>query len=940
MNAPSRRDLARMLALAAAYAVTAVVGFRLGATLHDMPPLWPAAGVAIAALCIGGVGLWPGVALGTLIAVGPRGNGAVLTAAIVVSTTAEAVVAALLLTRVAKFRVDLHSVRDASMLVVIAGIVAPAVGALIGAGSFALAGATPFSNFSHEWLSWFLGDGMGAIVFAPVVLVWTRPDRPLPNGRRALELFAFIIGIAVTSIIALGGTPLITGEDRPLIFISFPFIVWGALRLGLRTTMTTVAIVSIAASIAASMHRGVFGGNATDVGALLQAYLATAAATALIVAASAAERRDVIDRLTESERQLSLVVDSNSDTLLLFSVDGVDEYRLLTANRAFRDILRQYRPQVADRELSGTMMDDLIIDTLGLPPDRIAKNYETFRHVIAARIPFTYENSDWNRPDQVSEVTLVPVFDASGRPTHILRSSRDISARKHAENALRLHDFVVTNAPLGVLMLDAEHRIVFANETACALLAKPRQALLSTRISDLDAPGDVPQWRTLEAVGKQAGQHTVEIDRVDNDGARHPLELSIAFLAYAGEEVSCVFVRDIAERRRAEATRRTLEAELFHAQKMEAIGTLAGGIAHDFNNILAAIVGNTEMAQSDLPAAHPSRQDLSEVLRATRRARDLVSQILTFSRKQQPERRPVRLSDVVTDVHRLLRATIPSTIELRADITDSDLYVFGEPTQLHQVLMNLCTNSAHAIGDRHGVIALRQTMEEIGTESTYTELVPGRYACLTVSDTGHGMDRATLERAFEPFFTTKGPGVGTGLGLAVVHGIVRNHDGVVHVDSTPGSGTMFRLYFPLLAASFAASTPDAPVIPRGTGERVLFVDDEPSLTTLTRRMLERLGYRVLALRSATEALATFRADPMAFDLVISDLTMPDLTGSQLAVELHRLRANLPVILSTGYLDRLDADTARALHVRELLIKPYTTEALATAVQRALTEDAA
>jgi nitrogen-specific signal transduction histidine kinase/ActR/RegA family two-component response regulator len=411
-------------------------------------------------------------------------------------------------------------------------------------------------------------------------------------------------------------------------------------------------------------------------------------------------------------------------------------------------------------------------------------------------------------------------------------------------------------------------------------------------------------------------------------------------LAYAGEEVSCVFVRDIAERRRAEDTRRMLEAELYHAQKMEAVGTLAGGIAHDFNNILAAIVGNAEMAQMDLPAAHPSRNDIAEVLRATRRARALVSQILTFSRKQQPERCPVRVADIVDDTVRLLRATIPSTIELRSEIANADAHVYGEPTQFHQVIMNLCTNAAQAIGDQHGVIEIRQSLVDIGGDPARGDLVPGRYLCLTVSDTGHGMDRATLERAFEPFFTTKEPGVGTGLGLAVVHGIVRSHGGAVLVDSAPGRGTTFRLYFPVLEAAPAVSTADVDEVPRGTGQRVLFVDDEPSLTNLSRRMLERLGYQVLALRSPTEALAAFRADPLAFDLVISDLTMPGLTGQQLTAELRRVRANVPVILSTGYLDRLDADTARALHVRELLIKPYTTETLATAVHRALAGAAA
>jgi signal transduction histidine kinase/ActR/RegA family two-component response regulator len=461
-----------------------------------------------------------------------------------------------------------------------------------------------------------------------------------------------------------------------------------------------------------------------------------------------------------------------------------------------------------------------------------------------------------------------------------------------------------------------------------------------SRLEDLGPSLHAAQWASLLAVGRQRGQHTVEFERIAADGSPHPLELSIAFLAYAGTEVGCVFIRDTSERRRADETRRTLESELFHAQKMEAVGTLAGGIAHDFNNILTAIMGNAEMAQIELGSSHPAHQDIGEVLRATRRARDLVSQILTFSRKQLPERRSVRVADVVDDAVRLLRATIPSTIELRVEGTTADTHVFGEPTQLHQVLMNLCTNAAHAIGDEHGVITLVQEVVSVNDDSMRADLAPGRYACIAISDTGHGMDRQTLDRAFEPFFTTKGPGVGTGLGLAVVHGIVRNHDGVVLVESEPGEGTTFRVYFPLMPTVPAQAPVEAADVPHGTGERVLFVDDEPSLSDVTGRMLERLGYQVLALRSATDALAMFRAAPAAFDLVITDLTMPGLTGAQLAVEMHRVRANVPVILSTGYLDRLDSDEVRSLHVREVLIKPYTTEALATAVHRALRDAAA
>jgi PAS domain S-box-containing protein len=943
----SGRDVARSLALAAAYAASAMIALRLGATLHDTPPLWPAAGVAVAALCVGGLRLWPGIALGTVIAIAPRGNGLTLTAAIALSTTVEAVAAAWLLRRVFNFCVELRRARDAVALVLAGGVIGPAIGATIGAGTFALIRSSSASTFGHEWLDWFLGDAMGAIVFAPVLLAWARGDRnaaPL----RSVETIAFAIGLVVSTAVALGAVPL-GRDDRPLIFISFPFIVWGALRLGARTTTTAVAIIACAAGVAASLQIGVFALPETDVGALLQAYLATAAATALIVAASSTERRDATLRveqdagdrtraaaaLRESEARLAMVFNSTSDTLLLFAVEAEGRYRLVMANRAYREDLRKHLPETGDREITGLLLSELITQILGLTSARVTANQALFARAIAGRVPLTYENTDWNRHDLVSEVSLVPVFDDAGTCTHVLRSSRDVTARKSAQDALRLHDFVVTHAPVGVLMLDGAHRIVFANETACGMFGRAREALVGAEIGELDAPNASVEWRSLLEDARTRGKHATEVEHVSAGGTRIPLELNIAFLDYAGQEISCVFVRDISERRKAEVTRRTLEAELFQAQKMEAVGTLAGGIAHDFNNILAAIFGNAEMAQIDLPHSHPGRQDLTEVLRAARRARDLVRQILTFSRKQEAERRPVRVAEVIDDVLKLLRATIPSTIELRSSIVDATALVLGDPTQLHQVLMNLCTNAAQAVGDQHGSIEVAQADVTIAADSIRTDLAPGRYVRVSVTDTGHGMDRATLERVFEPFFTTKRPGVGTGLGLAVVHGIMRNHDGVANVESAPGIGTVFHLYFPRLASAESVRTSDSTDVPMGRGERVLFVDDEPQITNITRRTLERLGYRVLALGSATDALKTFRADPSAFDVVISDLTMPGLTGAQLAVEMRRLRANLPVILSTGYLDRLDAKTAHDLHVRELLIKPYTTEALANAVRRAL-----
>jgi signal transduction histidine kinase len=383
--------------------------------------------------------------------------------------------------------------------------------------------------------------------------------------------------------------------------------------------------------------------------------------------------------------------------------------------------------------------------------------------------------------------------------------------------------------------------------------------------------------------------------------------------------------------------RHQLADQFREAQKMEAIGTLAGGIAHDFNNIIAAIAGYTELAKMELPASSKARQHLEEVLVGSTRAAALVRQILAFSRQQDHERKPIQLRHIVREAMTLLRATIPATIDFDFRF-DGDLPpVLADATQVHQVVMNLGTNAWHAMKDRPGRLGL--TLEPVGVDSDVAEqhpgLQPGRYVRLSVSDTGHGMDRATLSRVFEPFFTTKGPREGTGLGLAVVHGIMQTHEGAITVYSQPGEGTVFRLYFPTVESDFAAAPEDELTIPRGHGERVLYVDDEPPLVAMGRKMLERLGYVVDIRTNPHDAIAAVRAQPDRYDLVITDLAMPEMNGTQLADELLIIRPTLPIVLITGYSANLTTARVQALGIRDLLFKPISLRAIGTAVARIL-----
>jgi len=389
-------------------------------------------------------------------------------------------------------------------------------------------------------------------------------------------------------------------------------------------------------------------------------------------------------------------------------------------------------------------------------------------------------------------------------------------------------------------------------------------------------------------------------------------------------------ILDVTERKQAEEQREALEAQLRRAQKMDAVGTLAGGIAHDFNNILSAIVGNVELARQDVGTGHPALESLDEIRKASRRAKDLVNRILAFSREQPQPQHAIALSPVVEEAVKLLRATLPAGIELAVSLAADTPEVLADPTQIHQVIVNLGANAWQAMEQgKPGRIEIRVEGIAVGDAAARRGLQPGRYAHLSVQDSGHGMDAATQERIFEPFFTTKDVGSGTGLGLSVVHGIVEGHKGAILVESEPGHGTTFHLYFPAAAAcaNDDAAEPEAAAPQEGRGQHVLYLDDEESLVLLVTRMLERLGYRVSGFTVAKQALDAVRADPGQFDLVVTDYNMPGMSGLDVADELLRIRPDLPVAVTSGYISDDLRQKAGKSGVRHLVYKPNTVEEL-------------
>ena len=547
--------------------------------------------------------------------------------------------------------------------------------------------------------------------------------------------------------------------------------------------------------------------------------------------------------------------------------------------------------------------------------------------------------------------SAAPIRDGSGKVMGVVLVFSDVTEQYRAQQALRAHadalrlrNRALTQISQGVMITDEKQVISYVNPgferltgyTAAETLGRDSKFLQGAQTS---AATVAEIDRALLAGQEFRG----EVLNYRKDGAGIWIALDIspirddsgALTGFVGTQ------RDITERKQAEVERRSLEAQLRESQKMESIGTLAGGIAHDFNNILGAILGNVALARGDLPAEHPAHQSLDQISKASVRARDLVQQILTFSRRQTQELVGQPLRPLVEESLSLLRATLPARVALEADLTDASLYVHADGTQIQQVLMNLCTNAWHALPGGSGCITVGLDEELLDTAAARAvgAWPPGRYAHLWVRDTGIGMNAETCARIFEPFFTTKPPGQGTGLGLSVVHGIVAAHQGAITVDSTAGAGSTFHLYFP--AQQHLETTPTSeltrPAALDGQGEHVLYIDDDEVMLLMVDRLLQRSGYRTTCCQNTQDALAALRAAPQTFDAVVTDYNMPEASGLELAGAVSRIRPDLPVVISSGYVSEELRAGAERLGVRHLLHKQNTFDELPLLLRRVLAD---
>jgi PAS domain S-box-containing protein len=502
------------------------------------------------------------------------------------------------------------------------------------------------------------------------------------------------------------------------------------------------------------------------------------------------------------------------------------------------------------------------------------------------------------------------------------------AALRESEERMRL---LIEVSPIGIMMVQ-QRRYWYVNPSLVRMFGYAGAAdIVGKPVEALCVPHDRVKFeQSVDSVltGDKV-VHGLEIEGLKSDG--HSVELAVWLTSTEFSEQPALlgFLIDISEQK-------ALRSQLLHAQKMEALGTLAGGIAHDFNNILFVMMGFAELAMESVSKDSRPFHDLERVMQAAERARYMVQQILTFSRQTEQEKKPIQISPIVKEAVKFLRASIPATIEIRETIGSDLGMILADPTQIHQVLMNLCTNAAHAMRKNGGVLEITMDGLEIGSNSPtgHLELNPGKYLRLTVSDSGHGMPTEVIDRIFEPYFTTKKPGEGTGLGLAVVHGIVKSHGGDIGAWSKPGQGSTFSAYFPI-AASGSQPQPQAPEsIPKGS-ERLLIVDDEDDLAQMNKRSLEKLGYQVVAVSQSEEALNLFQTNPEEYDLIITDLTMPHMTGLELAHKIRAIRTTVPIILCTGFSELLTQEQVTAAGIQALLTKPVSRGKMAVTIRHAL-----
>lgn len=636
-----------------------------------------------------------------------------------------------------------------------------------------------------------------------------------------------------------------------------------------------------------------------------------------------------IDERKKTERSLIInqhnmrgILDATLETIVLIDRQGM----IAAANKT-----ASLRLGVGIKDLVGSCVYDYF------PADVAEDRKQKWEKVFAEGGPLFFEDS---RDGRTYAQSAYPVFgNNNDHVEHVVLFASDITKRKQAEkdsheNEVRYRQLFEMESD-AIFLIDSDTgKILEVNHAATAIYGYSRDEFLKMNHTDVSAE---PNETRKAALG---GKTAIPIRyHKKKDGTVFPVEITATHLVWKDHNAHIAAIRDITFRIQEQEKRIELEKRLNQSHKMEAIGTLAGGIAHDLNNILSVIIGNTELAIFDLPKWSSAQENLKGVRDATLRARDLIKQILLFAHQKEEPISNIRVEPIVKESLKMLRSSIPTTVHMKDQIKGNLPSIYSNPSQIQQIIINLCTNAAQAMEDEGGTINF--SLDGFDLElplGTVTGTIPaGRYLRLKVADSGPGIPKQNHERIFEPFFTTKSVGEGTGLGLSVVHGIVKALKGGMIMESENGQGTTFTIYVPAFENAMIEEVREENTLyPKGT-ERILFVDDEPMILKLGKQMLEHLGYQVKTQSSGTDAMECFKTDPNRFDLVLTDMTMPGMRGDKLAMEILSIRPDIPIVLCTGYNKQISEEKAKETGIQAFLMKPLTQRELANTVRRVLDE---
>ena len=638
------------------------------------------------------------------------------------------------------------------------------------------------------------------------------------------------------------------------------------------------------------------------------------------------ERLKSAKAVQESEEKYRLLIETQTDLVCRFSPDG----RFVFVNDVYCKFFNMPK-----EELIGSKWQPLPVD------DDVKDIEEKLSTLSSANPTVLIENRVLSGKGEIHWMQFVNkgFFDHDGNLVEIQSVGRDITDRKQMEEALYKSEekfrVLYNNSPdMYVSVSPGDASILLCNETLLTKIGYSREEIIGFPIYKIyheDCMVEVKKaFQQFVETGVIKGK---ELILKRKDGSKIDVSLNVNTVRDKAGKIlySISSWRDITEQKR-------MEARLRQSQKMEAVGTLAGGIAHDFNNILFPLIGYSEMLKDDIPSDSPLQNNIDEILHAAFRAQELVKQILAFGRQANQDMKPMKLQPVVKEALKLLRSSIPTTIDIQPDIDPGCGVVIADPTQVHQIVMNLATNAYHAMENTGGklVVTLKQARLE-PVQPFFQDLAPGEYARLTFSDTGIGIEKNILDRIFDPYFTTKKKGKGTGLGLSVVQGIVKSCKGGIRIYSEPGEGTEIHVYIPLIERMVDdIRSARSELIPGGT-EKILLVDDEEAIVMMEQQMLERFGYRVSTRTGSVDALEAFRANSDSFDLVITDMTMPNMTGDVLAQKIIAIKPDISVIICTGFSERISQDKVEAIGVKGFLMKPVAKSEMAQMIRKVLDE---